>query len=229
MAAPSEPVRVLLVDDHQVVRIGLRTILTDEPQISVVGEAANAADGLRQVSALQPDVVILDIRLPDLSGIELCRQLKTRSQTPKVLMLTSYGDEDSVLNALDAGADGYMLKDLEQCELGASILAIAHGGTVIDPVIARMLVSSSRGPRRTPGALGSGLISSPEQRLARLSGQELRVMSLLAQGKVNKEIATELQLAEGTVRNMLTTIYSKLEVPNRSSAVALWLQARLRS
>ena len=144
-------------------------------------------------------------------------------------MLTSYGDEDSVLNALDAGADGYMLKDLEQCELGAAILAVAHGGTVIDPVIARMLVSTSRGPRRTPGAVGAGLNSSPEQRLARLSGQELRVMSLLAQGKVNKEIATELQLAEGTVRNMLTTIYSKLEVPNRSSAVALWIQARLRS
>lgn len=226
MAAPSAPVKVLLVDDHQVVRIGLRTILTDEPQIVVVGEASNATEGLRQIAALQPDVVILDIRLPDISGIDLCRQLKARAQSPKVLMLTSYGDEESVLSALDAGADGYMLKDLEQCELGSSILAVAHGGTVIDPVIARILVS--RTPRRAAAGVGGPAGSAPESRLARLSGQEMRVTALLAQGKVNKEIATELQLAEGTVRNMLTTIYSKLEVPNRSSAVALWLQSRLR-
>lgn len=222
MATPLTPVRVLLVDDHAVVRVGIRAILSDEPKVEVVGEAATAAEALRLVPQSNPDVVILDIRLPDLSGIELCRQVKSRPDAPKVLMLTSYGDEETVLNSLDAGADGYMLKDLEQAELGTAILAVARGGAVIDPVITRILVANSFPVRRPP----STVAATPKGRLQRLTPQEQRVVALLSQGKVNKEISAELLLTEGTVRNMLTTIYSKLEVKNRAGAVALWLRQR---
>jgi two-component system, NarL family, response regulator DevR len=222
MATPSLPIRVLLVDDHAVVRFGVRAILSDEPKVEVVGEASTASEALRLLPQTNPDVVILDIRLPDISGIELCRQVKSLPDAPKVLMLTSYGDEESVLNSLDAGADGYMLKDLEQGELGAAILAVARGGAVIDPVITRILVTNSCSGRRTP----TPVAASPKNRLQMLTPQEQRVVALLSLGKVNKEISSELLLTEGTVRNMLTTIYSKLEVKNRAGAVALWLRHR---
>ena len=222
MATPSSPIRVLLVDDHAVVRFGVRAILSDEPKVEVVGEASTASEALRLLPQTNPDVVILDIRLPDISGIELCRQVKSLPEAPKVLMLTSYGDEESVLNSLDAGADGYMLKDLEQGELGAAILAVARGGAVIDPVITRILVANSCSGRRPPG---TG-VATPKSRLLMLTPQEQRVVALLSLGKVNKEISSQLLLTEGTVRNMLTTIYSKLEVKNRAGAVALWLRHR---
>ena len=222
MATPSSPIRVLLVDDHAVVRFGVRAILSDEPKVEVVGEASTASEALRLLPQTNPDVVILDIRLPDISGIELCRQVKSLPDAPKVLMLTSYGDEESVLNSLDAGADGYMLKDLEQGELGAAILAVARGGAVIDPVITRILVANSFSGRRPPSAVAA----TPKSRLQMLTPQEQRVVALLSQGKVNKEISAGLLLTEGTVRNMLTTIYSKLEVKNRAGAVALWLRQR---
>ncbi len=213
---------MLLVDDHAVVRVGVRAILSDEPKVEVVGEASTAAEALRLLPQAKPDVVILDIRLPDISGIELCRQVKSQPDAPKVLMLTSYGDEESVLNSLDAGADGYMLKDLEQGELGSAILAVARGGAVIDPVITRILVANSCSGRRPP----TTAVATPKSRLLMLTPQEQRVVALLSLGKVNKEISSELLLTEGTVRNMLTTIYSKLEVKNRAGAVALWLRHR---
>ena len=215
-----DSVRILVVDDEVSLARIVASYLEHEGY-----EVLLAHDGLTAVdiaASFHPDVVILDIRLPDLSGIELCRQVKSRPDAPKVLMLTSYGDEETVLNSLDAGADGYMLKDLEQAELGTAILAVARGGAVIDPVITRILVANSFSGRRTP----STVAATPKGRLQMLTPQEQRVVALLSQGKVNKEISAALLLTEGTVRNMLTTIYSKLEVKNRAGAVALWLRQR---
>lgn len=216
---PPGPVRVLLVDDHAVVRVGLKTILADDPRLSVVGEAGCGADCLRLAAELRPAVVLLDLRLPDLEGFEVCRRLKALPDPPAVLVLTSFADDQLVLATIAAGADGYLLKDLEQTDLPTSILRVATGGAVLDPAIARKVLSVARSgepARRGPA------IPAP---FDRLSVQEQRVLELIAAGRTNKEVAHHLGLGEGTVRNYLTSVFSKLGVDNRTEAVALWIRA----
>lgn len=214
------PIRVLLVDDHTVVRVGLRTILADDPRIRVVGEAATGAEGLRLAEQLQPTVVVLDLRLSDLTGDEVCRRLKARDNAPAVVILTSFGDDRSVLSCLTAGADGYLLKDFEQTDLAQALVQVARGGSVLDSAVAQRVVQAVMAPpERTPRPYPKGAVE-------RLSAQERRILELLAEGRANKEIATTLGLGEGTVRNYLSGIFTKLEVTNRTEAVVLWLQHR---
>jgi DNA-binding NarL/FixJ family response regulator len=214
------PIRVLLVDDHTVVRVGLRTILADDPRIRVVGEAATGAEGLRLAEQLQPTVVVLDLRLSDLTGDEVCRRLKARDNAPAVVILTSFGDDRSVLSCLTAGADGYLLKDFEQTDLAQALVQVARGGSVLDSAVAQRVVQAVMAPpERAPRPY-------PQAAVDRLSAQERRILELLAEGRANKEIATTLGLGEGTVRNYLSGIFTKLEVTNRTEAVVLWLQHR---
>ncbi len=223
-SSPPAPVRVYLVDDHAVVRVGLKTILADDPRLIVVGEAATGEECLRRVAELRPAVVLLDLRLPDMEGFEVCRRLKLLAEAPAVLVLTSFADDQLVLASIAAGADGYLLKDLEQTDLADSIVRVAAGGSVLDPAIARKVLTAAR-PDKSPIAPTSPAGSTG--RLARLSPQEQRLLRLVAEGRTNKELAEAMKLGEGTVRNYLSSIFSKLEVENRTEAVALWIRSGL--
>ncbi len=215
----SLPVRVFLVDDHAVVRVGLKTILADDPRLIVVGEAATGEECLRRVPEAKPAVVLLDLRLPDMEGFEVCRRLKASPGSPAVLVLTSFADDQLVLASIAAGADGYLLKDLEQTDLAGSIVRVAAGGSVLDPSIARKVLTAARSDR--PSTAPNG----PAGRLSRLSPQEQRLLKLVAEGRTNKELAEAMKLGEGTVRNYMSSIFSKLEVENRTEAVALWMRS----
>lgn len=204
-------IRVLLVDDHPVVRAGLRTITEVDEKIIVVGEAANAAETLIAVRQLRPDVLLLDVRLPDRSGLEVCRELKAVSAFPRVLFLTSFADNSLVLAAMQAGGDGYLLKDNEPREIVAALRKLMRGGVIFDPVAARHAVE---GLRRN---------SAPKPgRIETLSSQELRVLEAVASGQTDKEVATTLGLQTKTVRNYLDRVFEKLGVNTRTQAALLY-------
>lgn len=209
----SHPIRVLLVDDHRVVRIGLRTLLQDTPDIRVEGEAADGATALVEAARLKPHVVMLDIRLPDQDGFEVCRQLKDLDPGIRVLMLTSVADDHLILQAITAGADGYLLKSIEDVDVPEAIRTVASGGSMLDPMLTRRLMDelSKNGAKA-------------DDRLQCLSPQEHRVLELVALGKTNKEIALDLHLSDKTVRNYLSTVFEKLQVTRRSEAAALYVQ-----
>lgn len=211
-------IRVLLVDDHHVVRIGLRTILAEDPRLSVVGEASTAAAALSEAGRLQPAVVLLDLRLPDQSGLEVCRLLKQRTPPPAVLCLTSVADDHTILAAIEAGADGYLLKEVDGPNIGDAIARVARGGSVMDPHVTRRILGAIRGEN-------GGLVQL-RRKLDRLSPQERRVLARVAEGMTNKEVAERLGLGEGTVRNYLATVFQKLEVARRAEAVAIWIRAQ---
>ena len=212
----TNPIKVLLVDDHPVVRVGLRTLLSSSPDLIIVGEAGVGAAALSEAIRRQPRVVLLDMRLREGSGIDVCRQLKELDPAPAVLFLTSYGDNASVIAAITAGADGYILKDVEGTDIPAAIRIVAAGGTVLDPVAAGQLATSMRSPDKP---------TNGRAKLERLSAQERRVLALVAEGKSNKEAAELLALGEGTVKNYLANAFTKLEVRNRAEAVSLWLRS----
>ena len=208
------PVRVLVVDDHQLIRLGLRLLLEGEPEIAVAGEAATGAEALQAVAALRPDIVALDVRLPDQSGIEVCRAIKGRWPQIKVLILTAYDDEDLILRAVEAGADGYVLKQLEGPGLIQALRQLAQGGSALDPMTARALLVRMRRQAKV----------ERQEALRDLTERERQVLALLAQGHDNCRIAAELHLSEKTVRNYVTAILDKLGVANRAQAVAYVLQ-----
>jgi DNA-binding NarL/FixJ family response regulator len=214
--APPPRLRILLVDDHAVVRVGLRTILGDDPRLEIAGEAGTGAEALRRAGELRPDVVLLDLRLPDQPGFEVCRQLKAGAAPPAVLVLTSFADDQLVLEAISAGADGYLLKDFEQTALADALVRVARGASVLDPTIARKVLDARRADPAAPVPVAV--------RLQRLTPQERRTLALLGEGRTNKEIATTMRLSEGTVRNCLTVVFAKLGVASRTEAVAAWLK-----
>ncbi|KAB2660458.1 MAG: response regulator transcription factor [Verrucomicrobia bacterium] len=207
------PIRVLIVDDHRVVRIGLRTLLDDTPDISVDGEAADGAAAVAEAARLRPHVVILDIRLPDRDGFTVCRQLKDQDPGIRVLILTSVADDRLILQAIGAGADGYLMKAIEEVDVAEAVRTVASGRAMLDPVVTRRLMDQLSRENGTPGG-----------RLATLSPQELRVIELVALGKTNKEIGVTLQLSAKTVRNYLSTAFEKLHVARRSEAAVLYVR-----
>jgi DNA-binding NarL/FixJ family response regulator len=213
-----KPVRVLIVDDHLVVRVGLRALLEVTAQIVVAGETGSGREALSLVASERPDVVLLDLRLPDIGGIEVCRRIKDETPSPAVLFLTSYADDRTILAAMEAGADGYLLKDATGPDLAPLILTAAAGGSVLDPMISRRALEAS--PKQITN---SGTNGTPA---ARLSPQEQRVLELAAEGKSNKQIAAAMGLSEGTVRNYLSAVFSKLGVASRVGAVTHWLGQR---
>ncbi len=205
-------IRLLLVDDHEVVRVGLRAVLEKTGQIQVVGEAGSMAMAINEAMRLRPDIVLMDIRLPDGSGVEACREIRDTCPNTRVLFLTSYDDEDAVMATIAAGAEGYLLKEIHSPGLIKAIKTVASGQSVLDPSVTRPVLSRLR--------VLSDQDTAPSK--SGLSGQERRVLKLVADGRSNKDIAVALALREKTVKNYLTRIFEKLRVTSRAQAAVLY-------
>jgi two-component system response regulator DevR len=208
------PISLLIVDDSEVVRAGLRALLGAEPDIRIVAQAGSVADGVEKCAATRPAVVLLDIRLPDGSGLDACRQILQRSADTRVIILTSVIDDRLVEDAIRAGAHGYLLKEVDGRALVAAIRDVAEGKSILDPAVTARVMQLVR----------SGA-NDPREGLAQLSPQEKRVLALLAEGNTNKEIGVKLGLSEKTVKNYLSTVFEKLHVSRRAEAAAVYAQA----
>jgi len=211
--------RLLIVDDHEVVREGLRLLLERRPGLHVVAEAASMAGAVGEASKCSPDVVIMDIRLPDGSGVEACREIRARRPETKVIMLTSYADEDAVFASILAGASGYLLKQIGSHALVDAIQTVAGGRSLLDPTVTEKVLERVR-------RMGT---SAADEQLSKLSAQEQRILALIAEGKTNKEIAGEVYLSDKTVKNYVSSILAKLNLSRRSAAAAFVAGQRRRS
>jgi DNA-binding NarL/FixJ family response regulator len=202
-------IKVFLLDDHEVVRQGLRALLESTGSIEVVGEAGTAAEAAARIPALHPDVAVLDARLPDGSGSEVCRTVRGVDPTIRALILTSYDDDEALFAAIMAGASGYVLKDVKGLDLVAAIRQVAEGNSLIDPALtARVLERVRNGPATAP-------------ELADLTEQELKLLALIAEGLTNRQIGERMFLAEKTVKNYVSSILSKLGLERRTQAAVL--------
>jgi DNA-binding NarL/FixJ family response regulator len=198
-------IRVLLVDDHEVVRLGLMTLINDQPAMQVVGEAGTAAEAVQAVERLRPHVVLMDVRMPGEGGIEATRQIAARFPDTKVVMLTSFADDELVLRAIRAGAVGYVLKQVGNQELLRAISAVARGEALLDPSTTARLLQRVREAERKAEA----------DAFRDLSEREMDVLAELARGKTNADIGRRLNLSEKTVRNYVSSILEKLQLTNR--------------
>lgn len=215
MSAPeSRPIRLVLVDDHKVVRLGLHTLLSGHPGLEIVGEAGTVAAAVEAVVRLQPDVVLMDVRLPDGDGFEACRQIRRSQVETRVLFLTSFAEEQIVLESIDAGGDGYLLKEIDEEHLVRAIRTVASGQSILDPAVTRRVLEHVKNSD-TP---------STKDDWDRLSVQERRVLALVAEGKTNKEIGLALGLSDKTVKNYISNILDKLHLSRRSQAAAFFVQ-----
>jgi NarL family two-component system response regulator LiaR len=211
----TSPIRVLIADDHAILRKGIRALLSTEPDIEVVGEASDGAEALAQAEALQPDVILMDLVMPKMDGIEATRQVTASQQGMRVLVLTSFAADDKVFPAIKAGALGYILKDTGPDDLVRAIRQVHRGEPTLEPEIARkVLFELAQPPKRPP---------TPDP----LTPREMDVLRLLAQGKSNREIADELVLAELTVRTHVSNILGKLHLANRTQAALYALKEGL--
>lgn len=201
---------VLIVDDHEVVRLGLRTLIEDHQKFTVVGEAASVKEAVQQSLLMRPDVVVMDIRLLDGSGIDACRQIREQAPDTKVIILTSYAEDEKLFDAITAGACGYVLKQVGNQDLIRALEAVARGEALLDPSLTKQVFDRVRESERRRRA----------DAFADLTDQEMRVLAEVAKGKTNREIAEVLYLGEGTVRNYVSSILSKLDLSNRAEAAA---------
>jgi DNA-binding NarL/FixJ family response regulator len=199
-------IRVFLLDDHEVVRRGVRELLDAEDDIEVVGEADTAERALARLPAVRPDVAILDVRLPDGDGVEVCREIRSRFDDVACVMLTSFSDDDALVQAVVAGASGYLLKQLRGNDIVAAVRRVAAGESLLDPDVAQRVADRLRDP------------PAEDERLARLTGQERRILDLIADGLTNRQIAAELFLAEKTVKNYVSNLLAKLGMERRTQA-----------
>ena len=204
------PLQVMLVDDHEVVRDGIRSMLAAEDDIHVTGEAGTVQEAIDEADRTKPDVVVMDVRLADGSGIEATRQIRADHPSTSVLMLTSFADDEALFASIMAGASGYVLKQVRSGELVRAIRAVGAGKSLLDPSVTTAVLDRLR----------KGKHLMKDERLARLSPQEERILSLIADGRTNREVGEELQLAEKTVKNYVSSILSKLEVARRAEAAA---------
>ena len=202
--------RILLVDDHEVVRLGLMTLLNDQLNMEVVGEASTAGEAVKAVEKLDPDVVLMDIRLPGEGGIEAARQVTKKFPRTKVIMLTSFADDELIMRAINAGAVGYVLKQVGNEELLRAIDSAARGEALLDPAVTARLLSRVRENER----------KAEEDAFRDLSNREMDVLALLARGKTNAEIGQSLNLSEKTVGNYVSTMFEKLHLNNRIELAA---------
>ncbi|MFE9570562.1 response regulator [Streptomyces sp. NPDC006692] len=211
--SPQHPIRVFLLDDHEVVRRGVHDLLDAEPDIDVVGEAGTSELALTRAPALRPDVAVLDIRLPDGDGITVCRELRSRMPELACLMLTSFDDDDALLDAIMAGAAGYVLKLIKGSDLVEAVRTVASGQSMLDPATTTRLMSTLRGPDKdTP---------HEDPRLAGLSERERRILDLIGEGMTNRQIGDRLYLSEKTVKNHISRLLAKLGVERRIQAAVL--------
>ena len=210
-------ISVFLLDDHELVRTGLKTVFESEEDIEVVGEAGTVAEALVRIPQARPDVAILDVRLPDGQGVEVCREIRsTVEPAPACLMLTSYSDDDALFGAILAGAAGYMLKQVSGRSLVDAVRTVAVGGSLLDATLTASVMNKLRGED----------VAAPDPRYEQLSPQERRVLDLVAEGLTNRQIAERLFLAEKTVKNYVSSVLHKLGVERRTSAAVYVSQRR---
>ena len=202
--------RVMLVDDHEVVRNGLRAMLEASGEMRVVAEAGGVAEAIAEADRAQPEVVVMDVRLADGSGIEATREIRARRPQTQVLMLTSFADDEALFASIMAGASGYVLKQIRGGDLERAIRSVAQGQSLLDPAVTAAVLERLR----------TGKHMLRDEKLARLSAQEERILAMVAEGDTNREIGIRLKLAEKTVKNYVSTILSKLEVGRRAEAAA---------
>jgi two-component system, NarL family, response regulator DevR len=210
MSPGAPPLRVMLVDDHEIVRDGIRAMLEAQDDIVVTTEAGTVRDAIDEAARTRPDVIVMDVRLTDGSGIEATREIRAARPTTKVLMLTSFADDEALFASIMAGASGYVLKQVKSNDLLHAIRAVGAGDSLLDPSVTTAVLDRLR--------KGKQLMT--DEKLARLSPQEERILEQIADGKTNKEIGDDLSLAEKTVKNYVSSILSKLEVARRAEAAA---------
>ncbi|WP_328564400.1 response regulator transcription factor [Streptomyces coelicoflavus] len=216
---PADPIRVFLLDDHEVVRRGVRDLLDDEPDITVVGEAGTVEQALVRVPALRPHVAVLDVRLPDGDGVGVCRELRSRMPELACLMLTSFDDEEALLDSIMAGAAGYVLKQIRGSDLVTAVRTVAAGQSLLDPSAATKLMARLRGEQakeKAPDALPG------------LTDREREILALIGEGLTNRQIGQRLYLAEKTVKNHISRLLAKLGVERRIQAAVIATQAQDR-
>ncbi|WP_328980312.1 response regulator transcription factor [Streptomyces canus] len=217
---PDNPIRVFLLDDHEVVRRGVHDLLNDEPDITVVGEAANVEQALIRVPALRPQVAVLDVRLPDGDGVTVCRELRSQMPDLACLMLTSFDDEEALLDSIMAGASGYVLKQIKGSDLVSAVRTVAAGQSLLDPsATARLMARLRQGqePEPEPDALPG------------LTDREREILALIGEGLTNRQIGQRLFLAEKTVKNHISRLLAKLGVERRIQAAVIATQAQDRA
>ncbi|MFE9646251.1 response regulator [Streptomyces sp. NPDC006365] len=216
---PDNPIRVFLLDDHEVVRRGVHDLLNDEPDITVVGEAANVEQALVRVPALRPQVAVLDVRLPDGDGVTVCRELRSRMPELACLMLTSFDDEEALLDSIMAGASGYVLKQIQGSDLVSAVRTVAKGQSLLDPSATAKLMARLR----------QGQEPEPEpDALPGLTEREREILALIGEGLTNRQIGQRLYLAEKTVKNHISRLLAKLGVERRIQAAVIATQAQDR-
>jgi two-component system, NarL family, response regulator DevR len=220
MSSETASLRVLLVDDHELVRMGLRTLLTGATGFVVVGEAGSVAEAIAVAANARPDVVLMDVPLPDGSGVEACREIRSELPEARVLMLTSFADEDAVFSAIVAGASGYLLKQARAEALLDALRTVGRGGSLLDPAVAQKVLERIRASAAPP---------TPDDKLGALSDQKRKILPLIAAGKTNREIAEALYLSEHTVKAYVSDLLSKLALRRRSEAAALFARLQDRA
>ena len=201
-------ITVFLLDDHEIVRRGVHDLLEAEPDITVIGEAGTAESALARIPALKPDVAILDVRLPDGNGVTVCREIRSKMPGVACLILTSYGDDEALFDAIMAGASGYVLKDIRGNDLVHAIRAVAAGTSLLDPAATARVMERLRSPKGSDG------------KLANLTDQERRILELIGEGLTNRQIGERLFLAEKTVKNYVSSLLAKLGMERRTQAAA---------
>ena len=214
----ARPLRLLVVDDHEVVRQGLVSLLERREHVQVVAEAGTAAEAVGMARKFEPDLVVMDVRLPDGSGIEACREIRAEFPGTKVVILTSYPDEEAVLSAIIAGASGYLLKQIRGRDLISSLESVGRGDSLLDPAVTEKVLDRVR-------RIATGTYTDE---MAQLTQQEQKILLLVAEGKTNKEIASEVFLSDKTVKNYVSSILSKLNLERRAQAAAFVARHRLK-
>ena len=209
--------RVLLVDDHEVVRVGLRALIERQADIEVVGEAGTVRQAVSQAKRLAPDVVVLDIRLPGGSGLDACRQIKAERPETRIIILTSFPDDEVLLDAIAAGADGYILKQIGSDDLIQALERIGRGESLLDPSLTAQVFARMREVRRQERA----------HAFADLNAQEMQILARIAEGQTNREIGSAIHLSEKTVRNYVSNILGKLSLTSRAQAAAYAARHRI--
>ena len=213
----ADPLRLLIVDDHEVVRQGLVALLDRREGFQVVAEAGSVAESIQQAHKFEPDIVVMDVRLPDGSGIEACREIRAELPGTRVVMLTSYPDEEAVLSAIVAGAAGYLLKQIRARDLVAALESVGRGESLLDPAVTEKVLERVR-------KIATG---GQTDEMAMLTAQEQKILMLVAEGKTNKEIAAEVFLSDKTVKNYVSSILSKLNLERRAQAAAFVAKHRV--
>ena len=211
-ALPERAIRLLIVDDHEIVRAGLRTVLTPFREIGVVGEAGSIVTAIDAIDRLQPDVVLLDVRLPDGDGFAVCQEIQKRNLETRFIILTSFADDDLITQFILAGAEGYLLKEIDGPGLLRAIKDVDGGKSILDPAITRRVMSKLKGSSET----------AITGKLETLSSQERKVLALVAEGKTNKEIGVALELSDKTIKNYLSNVLEKLQLTRRSQAAVYY-------